>query len=148
MTSSIYIKKIVNFGIFISFIFLFLFSLTASAQTGNTGAPPEAPAPANSLIWICTGGAPGECTFADVIGAIKKLVNWGTVFALEFSVVVIAYAGFLYMNSDGNPGKRADANKMLLSVVKGIVFILLAWLIVTLILNGLGVTGIARNILG
>ena len=80
---------------------------------------------------------PGECTFQDLIKAVQKVVKWGTIFALEFSVVVIAYAGFTYMTSGNNPGKRAEANTMLKKVLIGIGFILGAWLIVTLITNGL-----------
>ncbi len=85
------------------------------------------------------GRAQGECTFSDLIIAVKKVVDWGTLFAIEFSVVVIAWAGFNYMISGENASKRREANEMLRKVAFGIAFILAAWLIVTLIAKGLGV---------
>lgn len=86
----------------------------------------------------------GNCTFADLIVGTKKVVDFGVKFALFFSVIVIAYAGFNYMISGDIPSKRQEANKMLRKVAIGIVFILCAWLIVTLILNALGVNNIVK----
>src|SRR5262249_47708912 len=79
----------------------------------------------------------GNCDWNDVILAVKNIVKWGTIIALQFSVVVIAYAGFLFMTSGDNPNKRDAAKRMLWKIVLGIVFILSAWLIVTLITNNL-----------
>lgn len=78
---------------------------------------------------------PGDCTFADVIKAVQKILNFATTLALEFSVVVIAWAGWLYMTSGDNASQRDKANKMLFSVAKGIFLVLAAWFIVTLITN-------------
>src|SRR3989344_7570286 len=79
----------------------------------------------------------GDCDFTDVVNAIKRMVDWGIIFALQFSVIVIAYAGFNYMISGDNASKRATANKMLLKVAIGIAWIIGAWLVVTLIANAL-----------
>lgn len=84
-------------------------------------------------------GVIGNCDFQDLLAAVKKVVNFAVGFTLFFSVVVIAFAGFKYMTSGDNASKRTEANKMLLSVAKGIVFILAAWLIVSLILRALQV---------
>ena len=86
------------------------------------------------IVYYCVDG---NCDFNDLIAAVKLVVNWASLFALAFSVVVIVVAGARYMMSGGNAGERTKANKMLFSVVKGIVFILAAWLIVTLITNAL-----------
>ncbi|MES2213487.1 MAG: hypothetical protein V4473_01440 [Patescibacteria group bacterium] len=85
------------------------------------------------IAYVCNG----ECTFADVIGAIKKVINFGIEFALFFSVIVIARAGFIYMTSGGSPGERAKANEMFRKVAVGIFLALAAWLIVTLITSAL-----------
>jgi Type IV secretion system pilin len=53
--------------------------------------------------------------------------------------IVIAWAGFNYMVSGGNPGKRAQANGILTKAVIGIFFIVAAWLIVQFIVKALGV---------
>ena len=123
----------------IGIILLFSPMFAYAQQTGNN-PPPDAGKdtnPSKSIVYVCTSGAPGECTWDDVIAAVKHLVNWGVEFALTFSVIVIAVAGFKYMTSEGSPGKLAEANKMFASVAKGIVIIMAAWLIVTLITGAL-----------
>lgn len=125
MTSSIFKKT--NLGVVLLTVFLLpalLFPVISDAQ---------------QLVYECNSGAPGECTFDDLITAVKRLTDWGTVFAIGFSVIVIAWAGIRYILSGGNPGERTKATNMLLSVVKGIVIIIAAWGIVRLILTGLGV---------
>lgn len=83
------------------------------------------------------GNTAGNCTFEDLVAATRKVVNWGVTFALAFSVVVIAVVGGRYMVYATNSSKRQETNAMLFKVLKGIVFILAAWLIVTLITNAL-----------
>ena len=104
----------------------------------------ENPSPKNTgVTYDCaienSGRAQGECTFQDLIAAAQKVINKIIPLTLGFSVVVIAYAGYLYMISGDNANKRKEANEMLRKVVIGIVFILAAWLIVSLILSALGV---------
>jgi hypothetical protein len=89
------------------------------------------------LAQECAGNQPGECTFDDLIRTVIRLTNWGTMFALGFSVVVIAWAGFKYLTSEGNPGKIKEANGMFLKVLQGIVIILIAWTLVKLITTAL-----------
>ena len=86
----------------------------------------------------------GNCDFKDLVKGTTKVVNFGTILALQFSVVVIAVAGFNLMISGDNPNKRKEARDMLWKVVQGIVIIIAAWLVVTLILNGLGVNSIVQ----
>ena len=118
-------------GLFFLFVLFLLPLITYSVQSTDTNT---------GITYECGDNeTAGNCDFADLIEAVKKVVTWGTTFALGFSVIVIAYAGFLYMNSGGSPGERAKANKVLLSAAKGIAFIIAAWLIVTLIIKGLGV---------
>ncbi len=85
----------------------------------------------------------GECTFEDLVEAVKYVVNWASAFAISFSVVVIVYAGANYMMSGDNPGKRKQANQMLQKVAIGIALIVAAWVIVKLITSALGVSGIS-----
>ncbi len=107
---------------------LFLSPLFVSAQTKGTG-----------IVYVCNQGQAneGDCTFNDLLAAVRKVINQGTIIALGFSVVVIAYAGYRYMISGSNPGERTKANKMLQSVAIGIFFVLAAWLIVNLITTSL-----------
>lgn len=97
------------------------------SKTGKTG-----------ITYECGDGiTAGNCSFDDLVAAVKKALDFGIKFALSFSVVVIAYAGYRYMISGDNPGERKKANEMLWKVALGIVYILAAWLIVTLITNAL-----------
>lgn len=96
----------------------------------------------SGFVYECNSGRAGECTFDDLIRAVNNIVNQGTVLAIGFSVVVIAWAGIRYVVSGGNPSERTKATNMLLSVVKGIVIIIAAWAFVRLIIAGLGVQGI------
>lgn len=94
---------------------------------------------ARGITWFCGGTYESECTFQDLLDEVNNLVKWGTAFALSFSVIVLAWAGFIYMTSGGNPGERSKANTMLTKVVIGIILIVLAYLIVQLIVKGLQV---------
>ena len=120
-------KKIVEHtGVAVLLAVCLLPVFTRAAQdttAGNTG-----------ITYQCQNG---ECDFNDLILATKKVVDFGTTFALEFSVVVLAYAGFKYMQSGDKPAERTEANKMLTKVVVGIVVILAAWLAVHLITTSL-----------
>lgn len=103
-------------------------------------------ASAAGLVYVCPGAKPGECTFQDLINATKNVVNQLTVLAIGFSVVVIVYAGFIYMTSAGNPGKISQATGMLTKVVIGIGFIIGAWAIVNLLAKALGVTAFSFSV--
>ncbi len=130
------IKKIgalVGMTVLFTLIFLpvFTYSAPSEATAGDT----------TGLVYECGDDETvGNCDFADLIAAVKNVVNKGTIITLSLSVIVIAWAGFKYMISGDNPGERKKANEMLLKVVYGMVFIIAAWLIVSLILRGLQVT--------
>lgn len=132
MIYHINIKKISKFlGTFFTLVLLimplFAYSAESKEKTG--------------IVYECVDakGIVGNCDFQDLLNAVKKVVDFAVGFTLFFSVVVIAWAGFKYMTSGENASKRSEANKMLLSVAKGIAFILAAWLIVSLILKALQV---------
>jgi len=128
MNKTLALTKITShFFIFVSILFLFFAPFLVFAE--DTGA-------SGGFVYECSG-KPGECDFNDLIGAVQKAVTWGSTFAIAFSVVVIAYAGFMYMTSGANPGQRTKANEMLKKVAIGISLILAAWLIVSLITNSL-----------
>jgi uncharacterized membrane protein len=132
MTKALSIKKI---AISVTFLAILFLSLAVFFPI-----PTHATCDFHGITCVCMGPqGEGDCSFEDLVAAALKLVNWGTIFALEFSVIVLAYAGFKYMTSDGNPGKRSEATGMLLKVVIGIVIIVAAWLIVNVIVTTLGV---------
>ncbi len=133
--------------IFSTLLTLFLISIpifVSAQQARNDGG--------TGIVYDCSVAdptrPPGECDFNDVIAAIKHALDVGTTIALEFSVVVIAWAGAKYMISGDKPNERREANQMLRKVAIGIFFILAAWLIVTLVLNGLQVNNNVKQYFG
>ena len=137
MTSRINLKKrsVVIISLFVFCLPLFAYGVVTQEKK-NTG-----------LVYDCelayegvpakTDPRPGECTFYDLIYEVQNIVAFGRNLGLELSVIVLAIAGFKYMTSGGNASKRAEANQMLLKVVYGIIFIIAAWLIVSLITSTL-----------
>ncbi len=113
-----------SLGIIVLSLFFIPVFVSAAEEAGTRG-----------IVYSCAG----ECTFYDLVAATQKVLKWGTVFALGFSVVVIAWVGFNYMLYSDNPGKRKAATDSLVKVAIGIGFMLGAWLIVTLITSALGV---------
>lgn len=86
----------------------------------------------------------GNCTFNDLVSAVKDFFKAVFPLVFGFTSVIIAYAGYLYMTSGGNSGQRAKANKMFVSLAWGVFFMLAAWTIVTLVLNSLANSSIPR----
>jgi hypothetical protein len=128
------LKKISAFtGMIFLMTLLFLPVFTYSAPSTDTANKKT------GITYECmdSKGVIGNCDFNDVLSAFKKVADFAAEITLSLSVIVIAWAGFKYMSSGGNPGERTKANQMLVKVAKGIAFILAAWLIVTLIMNAL-----------
>ncbi len=126
------------FNLFI-FAFVFVLPIFVFAQ-GTT--PVSTPTPGTGITYECQRQGPngviyGDCGYNNLIDAVKRVIDWLIIFTLEFSVIVIAYAGFKYMISGDNPGERAAANKMLTKAAIGIFFVLAAWLVVNLIARAL-----------
>ena len=128
------------------FFLMFSFALPVFVRAQTTDTSPAK----TGITYDCAnengGGKPGDCTFNDLIKAVKRVVDFAIELGLIFSVIVIAIAGYRYMISGDNTAERTKANKMLWSAAKGIVFILAAWLIVNLIMSTLVTSQIPRYI--
>lgn len=135
----------------------------------NTGASPAAPTPQAcmaytdptpddtnfQLVHRCTGGPlitnvggrwVCECTFSDVLAQIYLIVTFILWLATFYAIGVVAYAGFLYMTSQGNDSKVSHAKELFLNIVIGMIWIVLAYFIVTFILDALGVVKEYRGV--
>lgn len=132
--------------------FLLAFSLVPAISWADPSPDNAKKENLNRLIYECgTGDTAGNCNFDDMIAASKQFVNWGTTFALEFTVAIIAYIGYNYMISVDNPKAKSEAKAMLIKTLLGIAWILGAWLVVTLIANALlgdPILGSVSNIAG
>lgn len=70
-----------------------------------------------------------ECDFQALMMTVNSLIQWIFMLTIPIFVIMIAYAGFLYMTP--NPGNREKSNKMLWAGLKGFVIMLIAWFAVT-----------------
>lgn len=69
------------------------------------------------------------CDFQALMGMVNSVIQWVFMLTIPIFVIMIAYAGFLYMTP--NPGNREKSNKMLWAGLKGFVIMLIAWFAVT-----------------
>ncbi len=78
------------------------------------------------------------CTITDLFELINKLVNFLIFVALFISIIVFMYAGVLYLMSTDKSDQTKRAKEMMLKTVKGIIVILIAWVLIYSALNLLG----------
>jgi len=74
---------------------------------------------------------------ADLIGIIFKAIQYILAFLGVVAVVIILYAGFMWMTAGGNDEKVGKAKKILIAGVIGMVIILLAYAIATFVIERL-----------
>ncbi len=79
------------------------------------------------------------CNFVDFMGLIQRLIGYIFVLVLPIAAIVFAYAGFLFITSGGDPGKKTAAKNAMTKLLIGIVVIMMAWLLVKTVLTSLGV---------
>ncbi len=90
---------------------------------------------ANDLDTSCEPGAP--LSFGAVMEIVQRLVNTGISIGIFFFVIILAWAGFLFIASATNPEMRSKAKAMLLNAAIGLLIILSAWLMVDFIMKAL-----------
>jgi len=74
---------------------------------------------------------------------IQNIITDGVVFAVIVSVLLIAYAGFLFVTNTASPSNVTKGRAVLTSTVIGFVIVLVAWLIVNEFISVLTVGNIA-----
>ena len=77
------------------------------------------------------------CGFAGVMGVVQNLVNVGISVGILLFVIILAWAGFLFIASATNPESRSKAKSMLINAAIGLMIILSAWLMVDFIMKAL-----------
>ncbi len=70
---------------------------------------------------------------------LVKVVDFALQLAALFVIIVIVWAGVLYLTSQGNPGTISKANGMLQNAAIGFFIAVAAWLIVRVVTTTLGV---------
>lgn len=72
---------------------------------------------------------------ADLKSTVINIINWILGLLGIIAVVMILYAGFMWMTAGGNEDKVASSKKMISAAVVGLIIILLAWAIVNFVLK-------------
>jgi hypothetical protein len=73
----------------------------------------------------------------DFLGVIQFFISSAMKIAVLLATVSFAYAGWLYLTSNGDMGKVKSAHDIFLKVLKGFIFMGLAWLIVKFLLTAI-----------
>ncbi|MBI3671324.1 TrbC/VirB2 family protein [Candidatus Azambacteria bacterium] len=101
-------------------------------------------APALVAVVVSLSGTPADptsaspvCSVNASVGNMKEafvnLINWFSWFIAAVSVMMGLYSGFLYMTSAGDPKKAAEASKVFVFTLIGIVVSILAFGIVSVV---------------
>ena len=77
------------------------------------------------------------CGFKTLMHLVKHLIDFALFLTMPLAAALFAFAGWLYLASSVDPGKKSKAHKIFTSVLWGLLFILGAWLIVKLISDAL-----------
>lgn len=77
------------------------------------------------------------CTFDDLITLAMNVINKLIVFSTFIAIGVFSFAGIKLLTSGGKSGAMTDAKDMLIKVLKGYGFILIAWVLVYTIVHTL-----------
>lgn len=78
-----------------------------------------------------------ECTFNDVLKLADNIIKAIFFAIMLISPLLIAYAGYRYIVSGGQPAERAKASQQLLNLVIGLVIVACSYGVVKLVLNTL-----------
>lgn len=117
------------------FLLIFVSAFPHEAQAGMPLFDPDwhiVPDP-HELDDSCPVGAP--LGFAGVLVLIQNLMNAAISVGILISVLVITFAGVLWILTPTNPENHSKAKKVLTNAVVGLLIILSAWLVVDFIMK-------------
>lgn len=79
------------------------------------------------------------CGFNDIFRLINNVVTFFLKYVLlPFSILLISYAGFLFLVSGGNPDKKTKAKTIFKNLLIGILLVLFSWSIVYFVFRAFG----------
>lgn len=91
-----------------------------------------------SIVPACSYGPfEGACGFCDIFQLAQNLINFAVAFSVLVATIMFVYAGFLYFSASAKHDNIKKAHGIFWKVFIGFVFILGAWLIVSLIMSTL-----------
>lgn len=83
-----------------------------------------------SAAGLVTCQEAGSCNFCQLIVMINDIVSWIIIIATLFSILILAYAGFLLIFSRGDRSALEKGKKIFFQSIIGILIMLAGWTIV------------------
>ncbi len=80
-----------------------------------------------------------QCDFNMLVRLVQNIINFLVYMSAPVAAVAFAWAGILYFTAAGDEKKIGAAHSIFTNVLIGLAIVLSAWLIVKLIVTGLGV---------
>ena len=71
-----------------------------------------------------------DCTFCDLLGLVKNVIDWMIRIGLAVGGLFIAVGAFVIMMAGGSEQKISEGRKMITVALTGIAIMLASWLIV------------------
>ncbi len=104
------------------------------------GLPPQLPQipglPRPGIAPPDESQLPDELTkYSNLRSGVMKIVNYALGFLGLIAIIVVIYAGFMYLTDGGQGKNTATAKKMLLYAILGILLILLSYTIVNFVIG-------------
>jgi hypothetical protein len=87
-----------------------------------------------------------KCDFDYIIAGVNTIIDFFFAVSVPITIIILAYAGFLYLTSAGNVSQMDSAKKMIWPVMKGFLLIFTAWLIVSFLVKGLAEDNVTKYI--
>ena len=100
---------------FVLFAFLLLFLPDSALSAG---------------LVTCDGSIASPCDFCAFMTMVNELIKWLFTILTLLAVMMMMYAGFKLVVSQGNSSAWGEAKGMLTNIIVGFVIVLAAWLIV------------------
>lgn len=82
----------------------------------------------------------GPTTVANVYDIFLTVMRWVFAFAMVLALIIVVWGGITYMTAGGDEEKVGAAKKRIIWGLVGIIIIIAAWALVTIIARFLGIT--------
>ncbi len=105
--------------------------------------------PCNGASKDAQGNPTVECDFNQLLNMINRVIKFLLYLSIPLILGIIIYTAFKFLTANGDPGKLADAKKMLIPVAIGLFWVLAAYIVVYTVLDKLladGTSSDARSI--
>ena len=77
----------------------------------------------------------GMCQYCDLMPLAERIIEFLIFFGIVVAILVIIYAGWLYLTAGSNAGQITTAHSRLRAAIFGLIIVLAAWLIIELIVS-------------